>query len=53
MTSTNPTNRKEIKYRGYEIDCTTYGLISVQYCGDDIIFSSEDAAKAFIDSIIE
>lgn len=41
-------------YKGYGIDYNFYGEheFSVQYCGDDIVFDSEDAAKTFIDEII-
>lgn len=43
------------EYRGYFIEYNFYGMneYSVSYCGDDIIFYSEEAARAFIDEIIE
>lgn len=44
-----------MNYKGYGIDFNLYGNneFSVQYCGDDYIFSTLDAAKKFIDSISE
>ena len=43
------------EYKGYYIEYNFYGLgeYSVQYCGDDLMFNTEEEAKAFIDSIIE
>lgn len=40
-------------YKGYGIDYNIYGAgeYSVQYCGDDVIFSTEEEAKRFIDEI--
>lgn len=40
-------------YKGYGIDYNFYGNdeYSVQYCGDDYMFDSENTAKAFIDSV--
>lgn len=42
-----------IEYKGYYIETNFYGEneISVQYCGDDIIFSTIQEAKEFIDDI--
>ena len=41
------------EYKGYYIEFNLYGQneYSVQYCGDDVIFTSEQDARAFIDSI--
>lgn len=43
----------EIEYKGYYIDngYVYDNLITVQYCGDDIIFKTVDEAKKFIDEI--
>lgn len=40
-------------YKGYQIDFNIYGdnEYSVQYCGDDFIFSDLESAKNFIDSL--
>ena len=39
-------------YKGYEIDTTTYkNLITVLYCGDEVVFDTVDAAQQFIDNI--
>lgn len=42
-------------YKGYGIEFNFYGCgeYSVQYCGDDIEFQTEEDAKRFIDSIQE
>ena len=40
------------EYRGYFIE-EMYGMISVQYCGDDVVFRSVDEAKQFIDEVSE
>lgn len=42
-----------IEYRGFYIEFNFYGSneYSVQFCGDDIIFDSEEDAKNFIDTI--
>jgi len=40
-----------IIYKGYEIDTTTFSLITVFYAGDEYAFHSLEAAKQFIDSI--
>ena len=41
-------------YKGMEIDTTTYpNLITVFYCGDDLVFDSIAEAKNFIDEIGE
>ena len=42
-------------YRGYAIEHNVYngGEYSVQYYGDDCIFSSIEAAKEFIDEVKE
>lgn len=44
-----------MEYRGYYIEENFYGRneFSVQYCGDDVWFSSIEEAKAFIDNIAE
>lgn len=41
------------EYRGYFIEYNIYNKkeYSVQFCGDDYIFTTPEAAKAFIDSI--
>ena len=41
-------------YKGYDISYNFYGRgeYTVQYCGDDVLFHSEDDAKAFIDRIV-
>lgn len=43
----------EIEYKGFTIDngYVYDNLITVQYCGDDIIFESIEDAKNFIDEI--
>ena len=40
-------------YKGYYIEHNFYGMgeYSVQFCGDDIMFDTEDEAKAFIDEV--
>lgn len=42
-----------MNYKDYYIEFNFYGKneYTVQYCGDDIFFRTEDEAKAFIDSI--
>ena len=42
-------------YKGYGIDYNIYGTqeYSVQYCGDDIMFSTVEEARDFIDEITE
>lgn len=42
-----------IKYKDYYIEYDFYGEneYSVQYCGDDVIFTTEKEAKEFIDSL--
>ena len=35
---------------GYIDDCM-YGMITVQYCGDDLVFGTVDEAKQFIDEV--
>ena len=44
---------KELKmvYKGYEIEDCTYSMVSVFYCGDDVLFDTIDEAKRFIDEI--
>ena len=44
-----------MEYKGYAIEFNFYGMneYSVQYCGDDVMFESKDAAKAFIDEVAE
>lgn len=41
------------EYKGFYIEFDLYGMkeYSVQYCGDDLIFQTEEEAKEFIDSI--
>ena len=41
------------EYRGYNIEHNIYGRgeYSVEYCGDDVIFDTEEQAKAFIDEV--
>ena len=41
------------EYKGCYIEFDFYGNneYSVQYCGDDIVFDTEEEAKAFIDEI--
>lgn len=42
-------------YKGFEIDYNVYGTgeYTVQYCGDDIWFNTEEEAKKFIDEVTE
>lgn len=42
-----------MEYKGFYIEYNLYGLkeYSVQYCGDDLIFRSEEEAKQFIEEI--
>lgn len=42
-------------YKGYYIEYDFYGMgeYTVQYCGDDVMFDDEEAAKKFIDEIAE
>ena len=40
-----------MNYKGFEIDTTTYSMVSVFYDGDDVLFETVKEAKAFIDSI--
>ena len=42
-----------IFYRDYDISYNVYGNneYTVQYCGDDVIFTSVSEAKKFIDEI--
>lgn len=44
---------REKEYKGYYICFNFYGKneITVQYCGDDIIFNTEAEAREFIDSL--
>ena len=46
-------NYKEEEYRGYYICFNFYGReeYTVQYCGDDFIFKTEEDARAFIDAL--
>ena len=41
-------------YKGYDIEYNFYGEneYSVQYCGDDVIFDTEEEAIEFIDGIV-
>ena len=40
-------------YKGYWITFNFYGKgeYTVQYCGDDVVFDTEEEAKEFIDKI--
>lgn len=40
-------------YKGHEIyfDLFHMGEVSVQYCGDEVVFNNEEEAKSFIDDI--
>lgn len=40
-----------MNYKGFHIDDSMYGLITVQYCGDDLVFDSMEEAKQFIDEV--
>lgn len=42
-------------YKGYDIYFNLFNLgeISVQYCGDEIVFNTVEEAKEFIDEITE
>lgn len=44
-----------IEYKGYYIEHNIYSFeeYTVQYCGDDIVFKTEEDAKHFIDQITE
>lgn len=42
-----------MNYKGLYIDDSMYGLITVQYCGDDVVFDSVEEAKQFIDEVTE
>ena len=46
---------KTTMYKGYGIDFDFYGQeeYSVQYCGDDVMFRTEEEAKQFIDEVTE
>ncbi len=48
-------NYREEIYKGFAICFNFYGHndISVQYCGDDVMFNSVDDAKRFIDEITQ
>ena len=43
------------EYKGYYIEKDFYGEgeFSVQFCGDDIIFQTEEEAIKFIDEVTE
>ena len=43
----------KMNYKGLYIDDSMYGLITVQYCGDDVVFDSVEEAKQFIDEVTE
>ena len=47
------TIREEDKmnYKGFDIDDSVYGMITVQYCGDDLVFDSVEEAERFIDEV--
>lgn len=41
-----------MSYKGFEIE--EFGsLYSVLYCGDEVIFSSQEEAKDFVDEVTE
>lgn len=42
-----------MEYKGYDIEFNIYGdkEYTIQYCGDDIVFGTIEAAKTFIDSL--
>ena len=44
---------KTAEYKGYVIEHNLYGKgeYSVQYCGDDCWFRTEESARAFIDEV--
>lgn len=42
-----------MNYKGFYIDDCMYSMITVQYCGDDLVFDSVEEAKRFIDEIAE
>ena len=46
-------NNEVIEYKGYYIEFNFYGMneYSVQYCGDDYMFSSFTGATKFVDEI--
>ena len=48
-----PAERTKMEYKGFYIDDCMYGMITVQYCGDDVVFRSVEDAKQFIDEITE
>ena len=52
-TDYDPINKTVAKHRGYGIDYNLYGQkeFSVQYCGDDFMFETEEEAKRFIDTL--
>ena len=39
-----------IEYKGFTIE-EFFGYLTVQYCGDDVVFDTVDEAKNFIDGI--
>lgn len=43
------------EYKGYYIEFNFYGNseYSVQYCGDDVIFATQEDAEKFIDEIAQ
>lgn len=44
--------RETFKYKGYYIEYGIYGdSYTVQYCGDDVMFTTKAEAKKFIDEI--
>ena len=40
-----------MKYKGFYIDDSLYSMITVQYCGDDLVFDSVEEAEHFIDEV--
>ena len=49
--SGNTGRKDKMEYKGFYIDDCMYGLITVQYCGDDLVFGTVDEAKQFIDEV--
>ena len=52
-TAQSRLERTDMEYKGFYIDDCMYGMITVQYCGDDVVFRSVEDAKQFIDEIAE
>ena len=47
------TTMNYIEYKNYCIEYDIYGRkeYTIQFCGDDLVFATEEEAKAFIDEI--